>query len=79
MQMRLRGHSATEEPRQIEKTEPEWRQELTPQQYDILRRQGTEPPFTGEYVFNKKDGTYRCAACGSALFASDAKFDSGTG
>jgi peptide-methionine (R)-S-oxide reductase len=65
--------------RQVEKSDAEWRQELTPAQYDILRRHGTEPPFTGEYVYNKSDGTYRCAACGSALFGSDAKFDSGTG
>jgi len=65
--------------REIDKSEQEWREELTPQQYDVLRRAGTEPPFTGEYVFNKSDGTYRCAACGGALFASDAKFESGTG
>jgi len=63
----------------IDKTDAEWRQELTPHQYDILRRHGTEPPFTGEYVFKKDDGTYRCAACDTALFNSDAKFDSGTG
>ena len=65
--------------RVIHKTDAEWRQELTPQQYDVLRRHGTEPPFTGDYVFNKDDGMYRCAACGSALFHSDAKFESGTG
>src|SRR6266566_7942862 len=64
---------------EIRKTDDQWRAELTPQQYDILRRRGTEPPFTGEYVYNKQSGAYRCAACGSELFASDAKFDSGTG
>jgi peptide-methionine (R)-S-oxide reductase len=71
----LHGDSAQE----IQKTDAEWRAELTPQQYDILRRHGTEPPFTGEYVYNKQTGTYRCAACGSELFGSDTKFDSGTG
>ncbi len=63
----------------IIKSEREWREELTPKQYEILRRKGTEPPFTGEYAFTKEDGTYRCAACGAQLFSSDAKFDSGTG
>ncbi len=63
----------------IIKTEQEWREELTPHQYDILRRKGTEPAFTGEYAFSKQDGMYRCAACGNELFSSDAKFESGTG
>lgn len=63
----------------VPKTEDEWRKQLTPQQYDILRRKGTEAPFTGEYVYNKDDGMYHCAACGAALFSSDTKFDSGTG
>ena len=63
----------------VAKTEEEWRQELTPEQYDILRRAGTEPPFSGEYVYNKESGMYRCGACGADLFGSDAKFDSGTG
>jgi peptide-methionine (R)-S-oxide reductase len=61
------------------KTDEQWRQELTPQQYDVLRRGGTESPFSGEYTFSKEDGTYRCAACGHALFSSSTKFDSGTG
>lgn len=63
----------------VEKTDEQWRAELTPEQYEILRRRGTEPPFTGAYVYNHERGGYRCAACGSELFSSDAKFDSGTG
>ena len=77
--MSCKAQAAAAAPREIEKSEAEWREELTPQQYDILRRAGTEPPFAGEYVFNKADGTYRCAACRTALFDSDAKFESGTG
>src|SRR5688572_10829739 len=63
----------------IEKTEEEWKEVLTPEQYQVLRRQATEPPFTGEYVYNKDTGMYRCAACGTELFSSDTKFESGTG
>ncbi|HYZ92019.1 MAG TPA: peptide-methionine (R)-S-oxide reductase MsrB [Actinomycetota bacterium] len=63
----------------IEKTEEQWAEELTPEQYDVLRRAGTEPPFSGEYVYNKESGMYRCGACGTDLFSSDTKFDSGTG
>ena len=63
----------------IEKTEQEWRDELTPEQYEILRKKGTERPFTGRYVDTKADGTYCCAACGNELFGADTKFDSGTG
>jgi peptide-methionine (R)-S-oxide reductase len=77
--MRRKTGSPTSTRRRVEKSDAEWRAELAPEQYEILRRHGTEPPFTGEYVYNKADGTYRCAACGSALFASDTKFDSGTG
>jgi peptide-methionine (R)-S-oxide reductase len=63
----------------VEKTEEEWRRELTPEQYEVLREHGTEPPFTGEYVDVKDDGTYACAACGNELFSSDTKFESGSG
>ena len=60
-------------------TDQEWRERLSTEQYEILRNKGTERAFTGEYVHTKEDGTYRCAACGSELFGSDTKFDSGTG
>ena len=63
----------------IDKTEEQWREELTPEQYAILRGKGTEPPFTGKYVHSKEDGIYRCGACGAELFSSDTKFDSGSG
>ena len=63
----------------VQKSEREWREELTPAQYEVLRQKGTEPPFAGRYVYEKRDGTYRCAACGTALFGSDTKFESGTG
>ena len=63
----------------INKTEAEWQRELTPEQFEVLRRQGTEPPFSGQYTYSKEDGMYRCAACGNELFSSDTKFESGTG
>jgi peptide-methionine (R)-S-oxide reductase len=63
----------------IEKTEQEWREELPPERYAVLREAGTEPPFTGAYTYSKEDGMYRCGACGQELFSSDSKFDSGTG
>jgi peptide-methionine (R)-S-oxide reductase len=64
---------------EVAKSEQEWAQELTPEQFEILRRAGTEPPFTGAYVYNKDAGMYKCAGCGADLFSSQAKFDSGTG
>ena len=64
---------------EIKKTEDEWRRELTPEQFHILREKGTERPFTGEYVHTKANGTYVCAACCSELFSSDTKFDSHSG
>ncbi len=61
------------------KSEQEWREELSPEQYEVLRGKATERPFTGKYVDAKDDGTYRCAGCGTELFDSDTKFESGTG
>jgi peptide-methionine (R)-S-oxide reductase len=63
----------------VDKSDLEWRSELTPAQYDVLRKAGTEPPFSGEYVYNKASGEYRCAACSAVLFSADTKFESGTG
>jgi peptide-methionine (R)-S-oxide reductase len=63
----------------IEKSDEQWKQDLTPEQYKVLREHGTEPPFTGIYNDEKADGMYKCAACGLELFDSDTKFDSGTG
>lgn len=66
-------------PKKIEKTDAEWRAELTPEQYHILREKGTERAFTGHLVNNHADGLYHCAACNAPLFKSDTKFDSGSG
>ena len=60
-------------------TEREWRETLTPEQYAVLREKGTERPFTGEHLHEKRDGMFSCAACGAHLFPSTAKFESGTG
>ena len=67
------------EAKKVEKTDEEWRAELSPEQYEVTRRAGTEAPFTGEYVDNHAQGMYRCVGCGTELFSSDTKFDSGTG
>ncbi|MGI8659639.1 MAG: peptide-methionine (R)-S-oxide reductase MsrB [Thermoleophilaceae bacterium] len=63
----------------VEKSEQEWREQLSPDAYKVLRESGTEPPFTGAYTHSKETGVYCCGACGAELFGSDAKFDSGTG
>jgi peptide-methionine (R)-S-oxide reductase len=63
----------------VRKSEEEWRAELTPEQFEVCRRKGTERPFTGAYNDCKDEGVYRCLCCGNPLFESDAKFDSGTG
>ncbi len=63
----------------VTKTEEQWRQELTPEQYHVLRERGTERPFTGEYTDTDREGLYKCAACDNPLFRSDAKFNSSCG
>ncbi len=63
----------------VKKTEQEWKQELSPEQYQIVREKGTEAPFTSELNDEKSDGTFKCVACGQPLFSSENKFDSGTG
>ncbi len=63
----------------VKKTEAEWKAELSPEQYKIVREKGTEAPFTSELNDEKSDGTFKCAACGQPLFSSENKFDSGTG
>jgi peptide-methionine (R)-S-oxide reductase len=69
----------TEQPARVVKSEQEWRQQLTPEEYAVLRQAGTERPFTGEYTDTKTTGVYECRACGAELFRSDTKFDSHCG
>jgi peptide-methionine (R)-S-oxide reductase len=69
----------TDTPRKIQKTEEEWQDQLTSEQYRITRMKGTERPFSGEYNDNKEEGIYRCVACEAPLFSSDTKYDSGSG
>src|SRR5947199_10516340 len=63
----------------VNKSEEEWRQTVTPEQYEVLRKKGTERAFTGQYWDNHEPGLYRCAGCGAELFRSDEKYDSGSG
>jgi peptide-methionine (R)-S-oxide reductase len=63
----------------VRRSDQEWRELLTPEQYRVTRQRGTEAPFTGQYVHAKTKGTYRCVACGAPLFSSETKFESGTG
>jgi peptide-methionine (R)-S-oxide reductase len=66
-------------PDRVEKTDAEWRAELSPEEYAVARKKGTEPAFTGRYWDNHEPGLYRCVCCGTPLFRSDAKYESGTG
>ncbi|MBV8085652.1 MAG: peptide-methionine (R)-S-oxide reductase MsrB [Chloroflexi bacterium] len=63
----------------VQKSDEEWRKELTPAQYQVLRQKGTEPPYTGKYEHTKEQGVFRCAGCGAPLFESKTKFESGSG
>jgi peptide-methionine (R)-S-oxide reductase len=75
-----KGHEMSEQKtRQVTKSDAEWREELTQQEYQILRKKGTERAFTGDYWDHHQEGTYLCAACQNELFSSDTKFESGTG
>ncbi len=69
----------TDTPRKIQRTEEEWQDQLTSEQYRVTRMKGTERPFSGELYDNKEEGIYRCVACDAPLFSSDTKYDSGTG
>jgi peptide-methionine (R)-S-oxide reductase len=65
--------------KKVEKTDQEWKELLTPEQYRVTRQKGTERPFTGEYYATKDEGTYRCVSCGAELFSSETKYESGSG
>lgn len=69
----------TDKTQKTVKTDAEWREELTPEQYAVTRQKATERPFTGKYLYNKAEGVYTCVACGLPLFSSDTKFESGSG
>ncbi len=69
----------TDTPKKVDLTDEEWRSQLTPEQYRIAREKGTERAFTGEYWDHKEEGVYRCVCCGTPLFGSETKYDSGTG
>lgn len=69
----------TDTPNKVELTDEQWRAALTPEQYHVTRKKGTERAFSGEYHDNKEEGIYRCVACGTPLFSSETKYDSGTG
>ena len=73
---RKKGKKMTDK---VTKSDAEWRAQLTPEQYEVTRKKGTERAFTGQYYATKENGVYRCIGCGNELFSSDTKFDSGTG
>lgn len=75
-QNRTRSHTHHQ---QVEKSEEEWKKELTEDQFKVLCGGGTEKPFTGKYLYNKREGIYKCAACKNPLFSSETKYDSGSG
>lgn len=79
MATKRKKSDAMDSTRDVALTDEQWRERLTNEQYEVLRRHGTERPFTGEYVHLKDDGMYHCAGCGAELFRSDTKFESGTG
>jgi len=78
-ELSVQAEKAGSKPERIEKSDAEWRAELTPEQYRVMRQKGTEAPFSGALNSNHEDGIYRCAACGAELFTSDKKFDSECG